>query len=67
MTRGDQFVDTNNIDNPYALCTRGRVSSPLDVFVGWDCLGAKKAFSKKQAQWLGFTVLKGAEVDFFIR
>ena len=50
MTRGDQFVDTNNIDNPYALCTRGRVSSPLDVFVGWDCLGGKKAFSKKQAQ-----------------
>ena len=40
---------------------------PWMFLLGWDCLGAKKAVSKKQAQWLGFTVLKGAEVDFFYK
>ena len=66
MTCCHQFVDTSDIRQP--LCNMH--SGPCFFNRGCFCWvgtvwALKKQLHKKQALWLGFTVLQVAEVDFF--
>ena len=66
MTRGHQFVNTSDIRQPLCTMHSGPSFFTLGCFCWVGTVWTLKKQFQKQAQWLGFTVLREAEVGFFL-